>query len=542
MRPARLRKALASMNTFGYGYLDYVPSGVAILEGNLEVVFWNRTLESWTQINRSDIIGKQIFSFFPHLKNPKYSLRFRNVIAGGPPAIFSSQIHKALLPCKLPDGRERVQHCVVTAKPRDNGEGFQAMISVQDVTDLTNSIGTYRATRLRLEKEMNERERAQKALLQSERIAAVGTLAAGIAHNFNNLNAGIMGHLDLMRRQGGLPEKQAKRLDMIMNTIKRSIKLTDSLMVFAGRRRGKWTVCNLAEILSDTISLIRNEYESDGISIDTGLNGPLCLSCSPGEISHVFFNLLVNARHAMINAPVKQLTVTSGIEGSRAWFRVADTGCGISADKLEAIFLPFFSTKGEHAESGSPLVHVQGSGLGLSVSDTIIKNHSGEITVQSTPGEGATFTVWLPLNLETFEESSTAPEPVNCFAGKKVLAIDDEEIIRSLVEDIITDAGCSIEVFGNARLALERMKSERFDLILVDLQMPLMNGYEFVAELNKLPADKRPPCVVVTGKIISETELVNELNVSGIVSKPFTEDQLLAVVEKALLLQASSSH
>lgn len=518
-----------------YGYLDYVPSGVAILEGDLEVVFWNRTLETWTQISRDQIIGRPIYMFFPHLKSPKYSLRFRNVLSGGPPAIFSSQIHRAVLPCKLPDGRERVQHCVVTAKPGKEGAGFQAVMSVQDVTDLTNSIATYRATRTRLEKEMEEREKTQRALMQSERIAAVGTLAAGIAHNFNNLNAGIMGHLDLMRRQGGLPEKQAKRLDMIMNTIKRSIKLTDSLMVFAGRRRGKRTRCNLAEILSDTISLVRNEYESDGITIEANLNGPLNLSCSPGEISHVFFNMLINARHAMLAAEPKVLTISSGTEGEMAWFRVADTGCGIASDRLEAIFLPFYSTKGEHAEPGSPLVHVQGSGLGLSVSDTIVKHHGGEITVRSTIGMGSEFTVWLPLAADGAEEASAGDNGTTSFKGKKILAIDDEEIIRSLIEDIVTDAGFEVVLYGNGREALRRLEEEQFDLVLVDLQMPVINGVEFISELRKLGLARRPACVVVTGKIISDSDLVSDLGVNGVVAKPFTEEQLLSVIEKALV-------
>ncbi len=517
-----------------YAYLDYVPSGVAILEGDFEVIFWNRTLESWTQINRNDIVGHKIFEFFEHLKSPKYSMRIRNVLAGGPPVIFSSQIHKAVLPCELPDTRERVQHCVVTAKPLGDGN-FQAVVSVQDVTDLTNSIATYRATRTRLEKEMHEREKAQKALVQSERIAAVGTLAAGIAHNFNNLNAGIMGHLDLIQRKGELAVKEAKRLDMIMNTIKRSIKLTDSLMVFAGRRRGKRSICDLSEILMDTIALIRNEYESDGINIVVDLSPSVQFVCNPGEISHVFFNLLVNARHAMFDSKKKILTISSGVTPTHAWFEVADTGCGIEQDKLESIFLPFYSTKGEHASPGSPFVHVQGSGLGLSVSDTIIKNHGGEIAVNSTYGDGASFKVSMPL-----AESQVTPVVVNdnpdgLLSGKKIMAIDDEEIIRSLVEDIMEDAGAEVDVFSNGRQALDNVGNKDYDLILADLQMPVMNGYDFVKEINKLAPDKRPTCLIVTGKIVNDAELASELGVAGVVTKPFTEEQLVSAAEKALL-------
>lgn len=516
-----------------HGYLDYVPSGVAILEKDFEVVFWNRTLESWTQISREDIVGKQIFEFFGHLKSPKYSMRIRNVLAGGPPVIFSSQIHKAILPCELPDTRQRVQQCVVTSKPLEDGT-FQAVISVQDVTDLTNSIATYRSTRTRLEKEMLEREKAQKALVQSERIAAVGTLAAGIAHNFNNLNAGIMGHLDLIQRKGDLDSKEARRLDMIMNTIKRSIKLTDSLMVFAGRRRGKRSMCDLSEILIDTISLIRNEYESEGIIIDSQLAHSIQLICNPGEISHVFFNLLINARHAMIQSSHKRLTISSGATQSHAWFEIEDTGCGIQPEKLDKIFLPFYSTKGEHAEPGSPFVHVQGSGLGLSVSDTIIKNHSGEISVDSTYGTGTKFTVRIPLAAASTSPVDLTPHTAGLLAGRKVMAIDDEEIIRSLIEDIMEDAGAEIDVFNNGKLALDGLEKKEYDLILADLQMPIMNGYDFVKEINKLPPEQRPVCIIVTGKIVNDAELAKELGVAGVVTKPFTEDQVISAAEKAL--------
>lgn len=514
-----------------YVYLDYVPSGVAIIDEGLVVVFWNRTMESWTQIKRADIVGKPIYEFYPHLKTPKYSLRIKHVLAGGPPAIFSSQIHKAIIPCKLPDGRDRVQHCVVTSKPKDDGK-FQAVMSVQDVTDLTKSIATYRATRTRLEKEMEEREKAQKALVQSERIAAVGTLAAGIAHNFNNLNAGIMGHLDLMRRQGGLPEKQASRLALIMSTIKRSIKLTDSLMVFAGRRRGKRTLCNLTEIIADTIALVRNEYESDGISIEASLDDKLLLNCSPGEISHVFFNLLVNARHAMIGRDHKMLTVSAGKLNNRVWFKVNDTGCGIPREKLEQIFLPFFSTKGEHAAAGSVLMNVQGSGLGLSVSDTIVKNHGGEISVSSEEGLGASFTVWLPLGQHEGDEESLCGTDTHTLNKKRVMVIDDEEIIRSLLSDILLDAGCEIDVFGNGREALPSLHRNKYDLVLVDLQMPAMNGYEFIECLNSIDETNRPACLIVTGKIIDEAQVIETYGVSGVLAKPFTEEQLLGLVEK----------
>ncbi len=247
-----------------------------------------------------------------------------------------------------------------------------------------------------LAQDITDKRRAENELLQSERMAAVGTLAAGVAHNFNNLNTGILGHLEMLQRKESLSDRGRAKLELVINTVKRSIDLTDSLLAFSGKRMGKRKEQLLAPLIQDTVGLIYNEFEADGITFSMQLDQQSTAFCSGGEICHVLFNLLVNARHAMLESEVKCITLFCGTEENRAYLQVSDTGCGIPEDALKNIFLPFYTTKGEHARPGSQLATIRGTGLGLSSSKTIVENHGGEITLESTVGKGTTFTIWLP--------------------------------------------------------------------------------------------------------------------------------------------------
>lgn len=247
-----------------------------------------------------------------------------------------------------------------------------------------------------LAQDITDKRRAENELLQSERMAAVGTLAAGVAHNFNNLNTGILGHLEMLQRKEELTDRGRAKLELVINTVKRSITLTDSLLAFSGKRMGKRSQQLIAPLVQDTVGLIYNEFEADGISFNMQLDPLVTAYCSGGEICHVLFNLLVNARHAMLESEVKSITLCCGLDRARAYLQVSDTGCGIPEDAQKNIFLPFYTTKGEHAKQDSALASVRGTGLGLSSSKTIIENHNGEIMLESTVGKGTTFTIWLP--------------------------------------------------------------------------------------------------------------------------------------------------
>lgn len=161
-----------------FGILDRVPEGVCVLGADFSVLFWNRCLEVWTKIARSDILGKDIGIYFPHLLQPKYAHRLQQIFEGGPPTIFSSQLHKSIIPCQMPDGKWRIQHTTVTAVPAPDWlwEGkkqphqtkFYALLVIEDVTDVTYRIQDYREMRDRALEEINERKKVEEALRESQ--------------------------------------------------------------------------------------------------------------------------------------------------------------------------------------------------------------------------------------------------------------------------------------------------------------------------------------------------------------------------------------
>jgi len=147
-----------------FGILDHVPVGVCVLQRDFIVLFWNQCLEDWTQIQRDSIIGKSIYEFIPNLNHPRYTSRLQDIFDGGPPAVFSSQLHKYIISSKMRDGNLRVQHTTVTPIEALHGEGFYALFVIQDVTDLTCRIQDYRAMRDQALEELKERKRAEKEL------------------------------------------------------------------------------------------------------------------------------------------------------------------------------------------------------------------------------------------------------------------------------------------------------------------------------------------------------------------------------------------
>jgi PAS domain S-box-containing protein len=148
-----------------FGILDYVPLGTFVLRRDLVVLFWNRCLEDWTGIDRNKIIGTNITIYFPHLSNPKYSTRLNDVFEGGPPTIFSSQLHNYIIPSLLSNGKFRIQHTNVT--PVEAPDGFYALFAIQDVTDLTQRIQDYRTMRDQALEEIKERKRVEEELMRT---------------------------------------------------------------------------------------------------------------------------------------------------------------------------------------------------------------------------------------------------------------------------------------------------------------------------------------------------------------------------------------
>ncbi len=384
-----------------------------------------------------------------------------------------------------------------------------------------------------------ENARSQQALIRAERMSAIGMLAGGIAHEFNNLHAPIIGFIEMILRDPDLSEKTRKRLQVAERAAQRATAITRQLLGFSRRGREGRLPARLDEILRETVEMVRRECENDGIQVTLDFGSPPPALMDTGQIGQVVLNLLINARHAMEERPERRLTVSTGSEGEWVVFRVADTGCGIPEEMRERIFDPFFSTKSDQAEPGSPQQNLRGSGLGLSVCETIVKEHGGEIQVESEPEKGSVFIVRLPRAEEEPDARETeSPTPMIGHVGARILVVDDEPVLQELLGDMLSSAGYEVTVAHGGAEACERLETERFDLAMVDLQMPEVSGERVLERIGALPPEHRPAVLAMTGHPGKADMPGLQDRVAGLLRKPFSGMKAVAAVEGALTMRA----
>jgi two-component system NtrC family sensor kinase len=243
----------------------------------------------------------------------------------------------------------------------------------------------------------SDRAEAQRALVVSERAAAVGTLVSGIAHRFNNINVGILGYADLLLSYPGMDEAHRKKLERIREAALQGRDITGQLLALAQNSSSERHPTSVNEVVADMVNMLRHTLEAEGIDIELRAAETPRLWLDGSELSQVILALVTNAQHAVMGQEKRHILVEVGVEDVHVCVHISDTGCGIAPGDLDRIFMPFYTTKGEHAPHTSLQVRVKGAGLGLSVADAIVRQYSGSITVDSEPGYGSTFTLWLPI-------------------------------------------------------------------------------------------------------------------------------------------------
>jgi len=231
-------------------------------------------------------------------------------------------------------------------------------------------------------------EDMQAQLIQSEKLASIGQLAAGVAHELNNPMSGIMGFTQLLLEDQTLSKQQRSDLETIYAQSQRCRTIVQNLLQFSRRQDPKKVELDLGLILQATIDLVKYDFPSSGVALVTRIPKDLPhVFGDPQQLQQVFLNLLVNARQAMAGRPQSQVTIEASLEAGHVVVRVMDNGPGIPKENMGKIFDPFFTTK--------PVG--QGTGLGLSICHGIIQQHQGTIDVTSSPGEGATFKLSFPV-------------------------------------------------------------------------------------------------------------------------------------------------
>jgi two-component system NtrC family sensor kinase len=265
---------------------------------------------------------------------------------------------------------------------RKNGESFPVSLTVSQFKDTEGSLIGY----IFMAKDITERKRLEHQIFQSEKLAAIGQLAAGMAHEINNPLFVISGKLEIMLAENGLNEKMRESLGLINAQADRIRKLVDNLLEFARKKPLEMKMLSINEVINNVLPLLDyHKLATSGIGIKKELDEALPLIKGDlHQLQEVFVNLLVNAYHAMPHGGTVTIK-TSNPDRQYAQIMLSDTGHGIKEHNLRNIFMPFFSTK------------KNGTGLGLSICYNIIKNHNGSIEVESQMGKGTTFIIKLPF-------------------------------------------------------------------------------------------------------------------------------------------------
>jgi len=377
------------------------------------------------------------------------------------------------------------------------------------------------------------RERDEQ-LRQSQKMEAIGTLAGGVAHDFNNILTGILGYASLLKRGAQPGDRVHKAAEVIEKAAERGASLTRQLLGFARRGKNQTVPVDLGESLQEVGTLLGRTVEKNIRLVLLPLPAPLFASGDPAQIQQVVLNLAVNARDAMPEGG----TLTLGAEpvlspGGCASVRltVQDTGCGIPEEHLPRIFEPFFTTK----ERG------KGTGMGLAMVYGIVQNHGGTVQVTTRPGEGTLVQVDLPrIPAPVGAAVCQGSRPSQDIRGTgSILVVDDEEVVRQATASFLEELGYRVSLAEDGGSAVRRFAQDPrgVDLVLLDLVMPGMGGRECFRALKALDPDVRAVLCSGYGFNIAAQELLDE-GVLEFLPKPYALADLGTVVARLLTPRA----
>ncbi len=392
--------------------------------------------------------------------------------------------------------------------------------------------------------DMTEQRRLERQLRQDEKLKAIGQLAGGVAHDFNNQLTVIQGFAALIAKSTQVPPLIQEHCRLILDASRHSAALARQLLAFARKSPLKTSTLNVNQLVKETAALLHPGLNRV-IALDTDLRAsPATIRGDASQLENALLNLAFNARDAQpkggrlsfvtenvrLSAAEAAALATDLPAGEYVQIAVADQGPGLTPEAQLHLFEPFFTTK--------PIG--QGTGMGLASVYGSVKHHGGHIYCQSRPQAGATFYILLPAAAESAAAES-AP-PAAALAGNlKIMAIDDEAAVTELVSETLTGLGLTVEGWTDPLAAIERYRAaaKEFDVILLDMIMPGLNGQETFEQLRQINPSAR--IILVTGYSASrDAERLQQAGACGLVLKPFTGEQLAEAIARALKTPAKS--
>jgi signal transduction histidine kinase len=378
--------------------------------------------------------------------------------------------------------------------------------------------------------EATVRERTER-LLQSEKIATMGSLLAGVAHELNNPLAVVLGQSHLLRESAGDP-RTAARAEKIVASADRCVRIVRNFLALARQQAPERSDVSLNELVRDSVELVAYELRTDNVDVVLDLAENLPILWADGhQLQQVLVNIVTNAHHALRKSPAAERMISITTRSDRALeqvhLEVSDTGPGIPAEIHAKIFEPFFTTKPPG----------QGTGLGLSLCRGLVEEHGGVITVASEPGRGTTFQITLPVvPRPASTDTSSATESARPIGPKTILVVDDERELAEVLVEALGREGHRVEIAGNGADALRRLEQRGYDLVVSDTKMPVMDGMELYRELTRRFPVLSKRIIFVTGDVLdAEKRRFLESSGAPFLAKPFDLGEIRRVVRRVLV-------
>jgi|GEM_PF-1914274 PAS domain S-box-containing protein len=444
-----------------------------------------------------------------------------------PPTVFIGKNIYDVMPSEVAEDLMRL-----IAKALESGESqrheYQLTVDGQTRDYESRIVVTAEDEVLAVVRDITESRQNDKKLRETSRLASVGELAAGVAHEINNPLTGVIGFSELIMNMKGIPDEARTDLERIHSEAQRAAKIVQNLLSFARRHEPEMKMVNLQRVVQNVLELKAHEFRVNNVEVthEWSADFPKIMA-DEHQLAQVILNIVTNGEQAMSDThDGGYIRIRGTANEEMVTIEIEDDGPGIPSNNLKNIFDPFFTTK----EVG------RGTGLGLSICYGLINQHGGVLSVDSTEGEGTTFTIKLPIG---------QPEPVEALEDlwvekvqperKHVLVVDDEDHIRDIVGRILEIEGHSVESAASAEEALTKVQNgAQFDHIFLDMRMPGMDGREFHKHLAQSYNGLASKVIFITGDTMSP-DTHNFIAETGnlYINKPFASDEIVRVVNSA---------
>ncbi|MEW5852316.1 MAG: PAS domain-containing protein [Myxococcota bacterium] len=547
----RREEELRRANMFLDSIVENIPDMIFVKDATrLRFELINRAGEELIGRTREELLGRSDHDFFPREQAEHFTARDRETLAGRKVVDIPEEpihtghgtrwLHTKKIPLLDAAGRPRYL-LGISEDITERKHVERELRAARDELELRVAERTEDLARANeeLRQEIEERQRAEEALRRSEeqlrhaqKMEAVGRLAGGVAHDFNNMLTAIISYTAMLTDALRPDDPLQTELGQIARAADRAAALTQQLLAFSRRQMLRPKVLDLGVVVNDLDDMLRRLIGED-VELVTSVEPRLgCVHADPGQMAQVLMNLVVNARDAMprggritigLRNVALEVDCPSGmVPGRYVSLVVSDTGVGMDQQTISRIFEPFFTTK----EVG------KGTGLGLSTVYGIVKQSGGEITVESAPGRGSRFQVYLPV-VEREAEATVTPVVPSAGRPATILLVEDEDLVRAATRDALRARGYTVleSRRGDEALRCCQEYGGSIDLVLSDVVMPGMDGRELVERLRTMRPGLR---VLFMSGYTDVGERQHPPGAAGLLRKPFTPQMLVEKIRQVL--------